>query len=188
VLIFLLTWTLYYLNQQKFVDHFVNKCQSTKNCENGQYNIRINKNLVIFCWFGHLFLVVNFGSPKVHLSSSQCLESFNSNHWRLLPPHYFLLSYSLLLDMCHNHISPNFENDINTYSKLNFHLKVGNRKNYRLGTGHGWQSVLLPYSFFPYPSPPSIWFNRGHLAYMISWLLVEPEGRGHLIFNKKDGG
>jgi len=51
---------------------------------------------------------------------------------RLLPPHYFLLSCSLLLDMCHNHISPNFENDKNTHSKLEFQPKVGNRENDRL--------------------------------------------------------
>jgi len=47
--------------------------------------------------------------------------------------------------MYHNHINPNFENDKNTHSKLNFQLNVGNRKIYRLGIGHGWELVLLTY-------------------------------------------
>jgi len=89
---------------------------------------------------------VNFGNQKVRLSSSQSLKSSNSDHWRdcsLLPPHYFLLSWSLLLDMCHNHISPNFENDRKTHSKLEFQPKVESSANYKLGIGRGWQLVLL---------------------------------------------
>jgi len=39
---------------------------------------------------------LNFRSPKVHLSSSQCLESSNSDHWR----DYFLLTTSYFLVHC----------------------------------------------------------------------------------------
>jgi hypothetical protein len=54
----LLIWSLYYSNQQKIGIKLLVFAKSYKFSEIGHCSAQINTNMLIFCWFGHDFLIV----------------------------------------------------------------------------------------------------------------------------------